>query len=160
VLTLLATAGGMTLACSRAEEYAMGSPIDMGPYTFVVTGAASGRSWESAEGRYHEISVAFRLDRDDSPPFTTDFTSSFLDKMTIVDAAGNQVQTHPVAVDPSYKGGRSRSGRYTSLFRYSRSSPGMRDFAAVGTRPEDFRLLIDNPAPEPGQPRQVVVPLR
>jgi hypothetical protein len=146
-------------ACERPTPYQMNQPIEMGPYSFSVASAAPGRSWQSTEGPYYEIEVRFRLDRDDTAPFTTDFNSSFADAMRIVDAAGNTFGCSPSPVDAVYKGGRYRSDRYSCLFRYSQSSEGVSDFAKVGTHPADFQLIIANPERKDGQPRQVVVQL-
>jgi hypothetical protein len=124
-----------------------------------VVPATSPISRQSAEGPYYEIEVRFRLDRDDTAPFTTDFNESFLDAMRIVDAAGNTFGCSPSPVDAVYRAGGYRSDRYSCLFRYSQSSEGVSDFAKVGTRPADFQLIINNPEPRDGQPRRVIVQL-
>jgi hypothetical protein len=103
--------------------------------------------------------VRFRLDRDDTAPFTTDFNSSFSDAMRIVDSAGNTFSCSPGAVDGVYRAGRYRSDQYRCLFRYSQSSDGVSDFAKVGTKPPDFQLIINNPDPRDRQPRRVIVQL-
>src|SRR5262245_6238194 len=146
-------------ACEQPAPYQMRQSIEMGPYSFSVASAAPGRSWQSVEGPYYEIEVHFRLDRDGTAPFTTDFNSSFVDAMRIVDAAGNTFGCSPGAVDGTYRAGRYRSDRYRCLFRYSRSSDGVTDFAKVGTKPADFQLIITNPDPKDGQPRRVIVQL-
>jgi hypothetical protein len=147
-------------SCEQSVRYQVGQPIEMGPYSFSVTSPARGRSWQSAEGPYYEIEVRFRLDRDDTAPFTTDFNESFLDAMRIVDAAGNAFGCSPGAVDGSYRAGRYRSDQYRCLIRYSQSSDGVTDFAKVGTKPADFQLIIINPEPRDGQPRRVIVQLK
>jgi len=146
-------------ACERPTRYQVGQPIEMGPYSFSVTSPARGRTWQSSEGPYYEIEVGFRLDRDETAPFTTDFNSSFLDAMRIVDAAGNAFSCSPGAVDGAYRAGRYRSDRYRCLFRYSQSSDGVSDFAKIGTKPTDFQLIINNPEPRSGQPRRAIVQL-
>ena len=80
--------------------------------------------------------------------------------MRIVDAAGNTIGCNPAAVNGAYKAGRFRSNQYRCLFRYSRSSDGIVDFAKVGTRPADFRLVITNPGRTAGQPRRATVHLQ
>jgi hypothetical protein len=65
----------------------MGQPIGMGPFTFSVTSASQGKQWESAEGTFREIDVRVRVERDSSAPFTVNFSSFFLDKLHIIDAA-------------------------------------------------------------------------
>ena len=71
----------------------------MGPYSFKVVSASPGR-W----GLTLTINVSFRLNRDDSAPFTTDFRSSFGYKMELVDAAGNAFPVEPRPVSPVTKG--------------------------------------------------------
>jgi len=137
----------------------MGEAIEMGPYTFSVISATQGKQWESAEGTYREIVVRLRVHRDDTAPFTDTFSSSFIDSMAIVDAAGNSIRTGPAPVSPVYTSGRYRSEYYTCVFRFSRSSEGVRDFARIGTRPQDFRLMITNPAREGRQPSRVAMQL-
>ena len=146
-------------ACGKTTPAAIGEELNMGPFTFSVVSAAQGKQWESAEGAYREIVVRIRVHQDDTKPFTETFSSSFIDSIRIVDAAGNSIGTSPSAVSPVQKAGRARSEYYTCLFRFSRSSDGVRDFDKIGTRPEDFKLLINNPAPEGQQPRQVEIQL-
>lgn len=157
VLLALACAG--TVGCARPVEHSIGQPITMGPFTFSVVSAARGKTWESAEGTFREIDVRIRVERDDTAPFTETFSSFFLGRLEIVDAAGNRIGGDPRALSPVYSGGRHRSKEYACLFRYSRSLDGVRDFAAVGTKPKDFRLIITHPAPAGNEPRLVAVPL-
>jgi hypothetical protein len=145
--------------CEGTKQAVIGEAIEMGPYTFSVISATQGKQWESAEGTYREIVVRIRLQQDDSPPFTDSFSSSFIDSMAIVDAAGNSVRTGPAPVSPVTRAGRLRSEYYQCVFRYSRSSEGVRDFAKIGSRPQDFKLLIANPAREDGQPYRVAIQL-
>ena len=146
-------------ACAAPTPAAVGERLDMGPFTFSVVSAAQGKQWQSAEGVYREIVVRIRVHRDDTAPYTETFSSSFIDSIRIVDAAGNSIGTSPSAVAPVHKAGRDRSEHYTCLFRYSRSSDGVRDFDKIGTRPQDFKLMITNPAPEGQQPRSVAIQL-
>ena len=44
--------------------------------------------------------------------------------------------------------------------RLSPSLEGVRDSARIGKRASDFRLIIDNPAPEDDQPRRVAIQLQ
>jgi hypothetical protein len=146
-------------ACAEPTPAAIGERLDMGPFTFSVVSATQGKHWESAEGPYREIVVRIRVHRDDTAPYTETFSSSFIDSIRIVDAAGNSIGTSPAAVAPVHTAGRYRSAHYTCLFRYSRSSDGVRDFDKIGTRPQDFKLLVTNPAPEGQQPRRVAIEL-
>jgi hypothetical protein len=154
ILAVLSLAG-----CQSTTHSSIGDPIEMGPYVFSVVSATQGRQWESAEGTYREVVVRIRVHRDDTAPFTDNFTSSFIDSMTLIDAAGNSIGATPAPVSPVHAGGRARSGYYTCLFRFSRSSEGVRDFDRIGTRPRDFRLLIANPAREGRQPSRVSIQL-
>ena len=147
------------MACDTAPRVFIGEPIEMGPYTFSVVSATQGKQWESAEGTYREIVVRVRILRDDAEPFSESFSSSFVDSLKIVDAAGNSIGTSPTPVFPIYTAGRYRSEYYTCRFRFSRSSNGVRDFDNIGTRPQDFRLVISNPIQEGSQPRRVSVQL-
>ena len=152
-------AGLLLTACETATPVLIGEPIEMGSYKFSVISATQGKQWESSEGTYREIVVRVRVLRDDTKPFSESFSSSFIDSMRIVDGAGNSIGTSPTPVAPVYTSGRYRSEYYTCLFRYSRSSEGVRNFDKVGTRPQDFRLLISNPAHEGSQPRRVSIQL-
>ena len=152
-------AGLVVSACDSTTPVRIGESIEMGPYTFSVISATQGNQWESAEGTYREIVVRVRILRDDTPPYTESFSSSFIDSLRIVDAAGNSIGTSPTPVSPVYQAGRYRSQYYTCLFRYSRSSDGVRDFDKIGTRPQHFKLLIRNPAQEGNQPRRVSIQL-
>lgn len=145
--------------CLRTAQYGMGQPIEMGPFTFSVASANQGKRWESADGTVREIEVHLRVHRDDSAPFTVEF-SSFVGTMEILDEAGNRISASPTPVAPTYQGGRYRSTRYWCRFRFSRSLDGVRNFAAIGTRPADFRLLVENPAPAGEQPHRVSVQLQ
>jgi hypothetical protein len=129
-------------------------------HAFAGVAATEGKGWISAEGPFHEIEVRLRIDRDDAAPFTSSFSESFIENFQIVDEAGNSIGTTPVPISPTYRGGRYRATQYSCLFRFSRSSSGVRDFDAIGTRPSDFQLIIVNPSSEDGQPRRVAVPLR
>jgi hypothetical protein len=159
-IALSAWVGLATAACGRVETYAMDQPIGMGPYTFAVVAATEGKSWISVEGPFHEIEVRLRIDRDDAAPFTSSFSEAFIEHFQIVDESGNSIGTTPVPISPTYRGGRYRATQYSCLFRFSRSSSGVRNFSAIGTRPSAFQLIIDNPSPEDGQPRRVAVRLR
>lgn len=153
VVALMCAAACLT-GCARAEEYALEQPINMGPYSFEVVSAEDGR-WGSAP----TVDIRFRITRDDTAPFTTTFKSSFAFKMEIVDAAGNAFPVEPDPISPVYRGGRYRSDRYLARVRLSPSHEGVRDSARIGKTAADFRLLIENPAPEKDQPRRVVIPL-
>jgi hypothetical protein len=142
------------LGCAKAEEYQLGQPIDMGPYSFEVVRADKG-TWASMM----TVNISFRLTRDDTEPFTTDFSSSFAFKMELVDEAGNTFTVDPHPVDPMYRAGRQRSNRYRAEVRISPSMEGVRNAAQLGKAVADFRLIIDNPARQSDQPRRVVIQL-
>ena len=108
--------------CARTEEYQLDQRIDMGPYSFAVVSADEGQ-W----GSDPTINIFFRLNRDDTAPFTTDFSWSFADKMEIVDAVGNAFPVSPNPVSPVYRAGRQRSDRYLAKVRLSPSHEGVRD---------------------------------
>lgn len=145
--------------CSQAVPYSMRQTIEMGQFAFAVTSAEKGNTWQSSEGPFHEIVVRIRVERDDTKPYTTDFGWSFVDALRITDAAGNRIGCSPSAIDAEYLRGRYRSNYYRCLFRYSRSLDGVRDFEKIGTKPSDFQLVITNPEPKDGQPRQVTIQL-
>jgi hypothetical protein len=151
----LLCAGAVLAGCARTEEYQLGQRIDMGPYSFDVAGTDEG-TWASEP----TISILFRLDRDDTAPFTTDFWQSFAYKMEIVDAAGNAFPVDPHPQSAVYTAGRYRSDRYLAEVKLSPSHEGVRDSARIGRTAADFRLIIDNPAPEGSQPRRVAIQLR
>jgi hypothetical protein len=159
ILIVLAIGCAGTTACARTVEHPMGQAITMGPFTFTVVSAAQGKQWESAEGTFREIDVRIRVERDNTAPFTDTFSSLFLGRLDIVDAAGNRIGGDPRPLAPVYSNGRYRSNQYSCLFRYSRSLEGVRDFAAIGTKPTDFRLIITHPAPVGTEPRRVAVQL-
>jgi len=151
----LICAGAWLLACAGTQEYPLGQRIDMGPYSFEVVSADQGRPWGSAP----TVDVLFRLHRDDTAPYTTDFKSSFAFKMELVDAAGNAFPVEPNPVSPVQRAGRQRSDTYLANVRLSPSHEGVRDSTRIGKAPADFRLIIDNPAREGDQPRRVAIRL-
>ena len=155
VVTGLLCAGAVLVGCARTEEYQLGQRIDMGPYSFEVASADEG-TWASER----TISILFRLHRDDTAPFTTDFWQSFVYKMEIVDAAGNAFTVDPHPQSPVYRAGRQRSDRYLAKVKLSHSLEGVRDSARIGKTASDFKLVIDNPAPEGDQPRRVAIQLQ
>ena len=148
-------AGAVLVGCARTEEYEVGQRIDMGPYSFEVVSADEGR-W----GSEPTLGILFRLDRDDTAPFTTDFRRSFAYKMEIIDAAGNAFVVDPSPQSPVYRAGRYRSDRYLAEVRLSASLEGVRDSTRIGKTASDFRLIIDNPDPERDQPRRVAIQLQ
>jgi hypothetical protein len=154
IVAALMCAGACLTGCARAEEYALEQPINMGPYSFEVVSAQDGR-WGAAP----TVDIRFSITRDDTPPFTATFKSSFGFKMEIVDAAGNAFPVDPDPISPVYRGGRYRADRYLARVRLSPSHEGVRDSARIGKTAGDFKLLIENPAPEDDQPRRVVIPL-
>jgi len=155
VVAGLLYAGAVLVGCARTEEYEVGQRIDMGPYSFEVVSADEGR-W----GSEPTLGILFRLDRDDTAPFTTDFRRSFAYKMEIIDAAGNAFVVDPSPQSPVYRAGRYRSDRYLAEVRLSASLEGVRDSTRIGKTASDFRLIIDNPDPERDQPRRVAIQLQ
>ncbi len=146
-------------ACADPVQYEMRQPISMGPFTYSITSARQGKSWQSADGPFREIEVRIRVELDETAPFTDSFTSYFLGRLHIVDAAGNRIGADPQMISPTYRAGRARSDEYLCVFRSSRSHDGVKDFDAIGTTPKDFRLLIDHPAPTGDEPRRAAVQL-
>jgi hypothetical protein len=173
----------MSIACGRTEQYEMAQRVDMGPYTFEVAGAKTGFALFGT--RTATIELLFRLYRDDTAPFTTDFTESFTNRMQLVDAAGNAFVVFPVPnTDDFHVGGR---GELTPVEGYWRTSPeihrggrvradtyrasinlsssymtGMGEIRYrenVGNTISDFKLIIDNPDRRGDQPGQVVIQL-
>lgn len=161
--------GGWLLGCrTPAEEYRMGQRIEMGPYAFTVEQTEESQVYASVmgpEGHYqagtvNQIRVFFRLLRDDTAPFTTDFANSFLTGMKLVDGAGNQFDVNPVPLSPVYRGGRQRSDEYAADIKLDPSFMGVRRPKEMGQHARDFRLIIDNPDPRSKQPRRISIALR
>ena len=155
VVVALVCAGALLAGCAGTEDYRLGQQIDMGPYSFEVVGADTG-TWSSTP----TINISFRLTRDDTAPFTTDFHSSFGYKMELVDAAGNAFPVEPRPVSPVTRDGRQRSNAYRAEVRLSPSHEGVRDGSRIGKAVGDFTLIIDNPARQGNQPRRVAIPLQ
>jgi hypothetical protein len=155
VIACLLYAGAVLVGCGRTEEYQLGQRIDMGPYSFEVVSADEG-TWASQP----TINILFRLDRDDTAPFTSEFQESFAYKMEVVDAAGNAFPVNPAAQRPVYSAGRQRSDRYLAEVRLSASHEGVRDRARIGKTASDFRLIIENPEPARDQPSRVAIQLQ
>jgi hypothetical protein len=75
------------------------------------------------------------------------------------DAAGNAFPVDPDPIDPVYRSGRPRAARYVARVRLSTSHEGVRDADHLGKAASDYKLMIDNPAPEGAQPRRVSIQL-
>jgi hypothetical protein len=154
----------------------------MGPYTFEVAGAKKGTT--QAGTRNATIEVLFRLDRDDTAPFTTTFNRSFENKMQLVDAAGNTFLAFPVPNTQEYvvgsggltpvagywrasaevhRGGRVRADTYRASVvlspSYMTGLGKVRHRENIGTTVSDFKLIIDNPDRGGDQPGRVVIQL-
>lgn len=151
---LICAVAASAAGCTGTEQYALEQPVSMGPYSFAVVSADEGR-W----GSERTVDIAFRITRDDTAPFTDTFKSSFAFMMELVDEAGNAFPVEPDPVSPVYRGGRYRADRYVARVRLSPSHEGVRDGARIGKTVADFRLMIENPAPQKDQPRRVAIPL-
>ena len=162
----------------------LGQHIDMGPYTFEVAGAKKGRT-QISDRRMASIEVLFRLHRDDTAPFTTDFNHSFRNRMQLVDTAGNTFQVFPTPNTQEYEmsmGGEAqpvagywptsrevyRAGRRSSdTYRatipldaeYDNRGRERGAHERFGDAVSDFRLIVDNPRRMDDQPGRVVIQL-
>ncbi len=131
------------------------------------------------------IEVLFRLYRDDTAPFTTDFDHSFRNRMQLVDTAGNTFQVFPTPNTQEYgmslggeakpipgywptsrevyRAGRRRSDTYRASIAldpvYVGRGMKIQQREHVGETVSDFRLIIDNPKREGDQPGRVVIQL-
>ena len=180
----LACAALLLIACGRTEQGEVGQRIDMGPYTFEVGGAKKGRT-QISDRRMASIEVLFRLRRDDTAPFTTDFDHSFRNRMQLVDTFGNTfaVFLHPNTQEyemslngemkpvagywPTsrevYRAGRRRADTYRASIAidplYVGRGMKIQQREHIGETVSDFRLIIDNPRREGDQPGRVVIQL-
>jgi hypothetical protein len=183
VVAALACTAILSIACGSTEQYQMAQRVDMGPYTFEVAGAKTG--FTRAAPRNPTIEVLFRLHRDDTAPFTTDFADSFKRRMQLVDAAGNTFVVFPVPNTQEYqiggvgdatpirgywapsaevhRGGRRRADTYRASVDLSPAyMTGMGNIGHrenVGKTVSDFKLIIDNPDRGGDQPSRVVIQL-
>jgi hypothetical protein len=174
----------LLISCGKTEQVELGQHIDMGPYTFEVAGAKKGRT-QISDRRMASIEVLFRLHRDDTAPFTTDFDHSFRNRMQLVDTAGNTFQVFltpntqeyemslggeakPVAgywptSREVYRAGRRRSDTYRASIAldplYMGRGMNIQQREHIGETAADFRLIIDNPKREGDQPGHVVIQL-
>ena len=172
------------VACGRTEQYEMGQRIEMGPYTFEVAGAKKGIT-QISDRRLASIEVLFRLHRDDTAPFTTDFDHSFRNRMQLADTAGNTFQVFPIPNTQDYQ--MSLGGEATPVPGYWRTSPEVyragrrradtyrasialdplyvgrgltiKHREQIGQTVSGFKLIIDNPQREGDQPGRAVVQL-
>jgi len=174
----------LLIACGRTEQYQMGQRIEMGPYTFEVAGAKKGTA-QISDRRLASIEVLFRLHRDDTAPFTTDFDHSFRNRMQLADTAGNTFQVFPIpntreysmslggeAIPVSgywptsrevYRAGRRRADTYRASIAldplYMGRGLTIKHREQIGQAVSDFKLIIDNPNRESDQPGRAEVQL-
>jgi hypothetical protein len=173
------------VGCGRTEQHQLGERVDMGPYTFEVAGAKKS-SIHISNRTLPSIEVLFRLHRDDTAPYTTDFRHSFMTRMQLVDAAGNtfrvvlQTNSQEYRMDLGgnatpvpgvwrtsrevYRAGRLRSDTYRASVAldpvYLGRGMELRQHENIGKNVSDFRLIIDNPDRTGDQPARVVVQLQ
>ena len=158
----------LLLGCAATQQYRPDQRIDMGPYSFSVDSYTEesetqgsrfdGTSW--VQFPITELRVRFRVMRDDSKPFTTDFNRFFIGAMRIEDGAGNQFELTPVPLSFAYVAGRYHSDSYFADVKLDPTMMGVSDSKHLGSHARDFRLLIENHDPQPGQPRRVSVQLQ
>ncbi len=166
-LTMLA-AGVTTTACTNGDEYALGQPITMGPWTFQVERATE-RIESRSDLRLKMVSVTLKLENymerhekpfDDFLQGRTEGSPMEHPHLALVDEAGNRFDVEDLS---PLSGGSLRSegwnARFSLIpFSMSRSASEM---AAehLDKHPADFRLVIENPDHRSGQPRKVSIQL-
>ena len=164
---LLPLGAALLLSCAQPQPAAMNQSINMGAFSFSVSGTEESAKTASQfeGGSWHRIPITqveihFRVTRDDTKPFTTDFASFFLASMSIKDAAGNWFDLGLRPVQPTYSAGRYRSSEYIASVRLDPTMMGVRDAKHLGTHAQDFELSIKNPDRQAGQPSRVTINLR
>ena len=166
-LTMVAAGVALT-ACTSGDEYSLGQPITMGPWTFQVERATE-RIESRGSLRLKMISVTLKLENymerhekpfDDFIKGRTEGSLMDHPHMELVDEAG--VRFHLEDVRP-LSGGSLRSEGWKASFPLVQLS--MRESATESAaehfdkQPTDFRLIIENPAHRSGQPRKVSIQL-
>src|SRR5438445_2108020 len=123
-VSLLAFSAALLLSCARPQPVAMNQSINMGAFSFSITGTEESEKTASQfeGGSWHQIPITqveihFRVSRDDTRPFTTDFASFFRAGISIKDAAGNSFDLGLRPVQPTYSAGRYRSSEYVASVR-------------------------------------------
>lgn len=167
LLTML-TAGVTLTACAAGDEYSLGQPITMGPWTFQVERATE-RIESRSDLRLKTVSVTLKLANymerhekpfDDFLQGRTEGSPMEHPHLALVDEAGNRFDVE--ALSP-LSGGSLRSEGWNARFPLVEFS--MRESASetaarhLDKHPADFRLVIENPDHRSGQPRKVSIQL-
>ena len=147
---------GLFGCAKKTEEYRMGQPINMGPFSFEVERTEESRRLDLIGGPTPQIKVYYRMLYNKTPPFGTTFDEVLVD-VRLVDHANNRIDWGGRVV---VSGNRHHPSEWYDLFTVGRSFMGVRDKARLGQRASDFRLIIDNPEVRAGQPERVSIPLR
>ena len=161
--------GLIVMGCSPLEEktYQLHQPIEMGPWTFAVTGTKE--QTENRGIRLKKIFVFLELENYQErheKPFD-DFlngrrkqSAMVRPKLWLVSDAGKKFDG---SVSPK-SGGSMRSKRWQAAFELVGFS--MREDSSdiakqyLDKHPSDFRLVIQNPDRRKGQPREVTIQLQ
>jgi hypothetical protein len=162
----------MGSACSRGEQYELQTPIAMGPWTFEVESIGARVRTDRGGDRRKTVIAVFKLHNfeeryektfDDFLNGTSPGALMARPRTRLEDQSGSKFDgwLEPVS------GGRLRSERWRAEFLLV--DLGIRDVmrstqdlaAQHVDRPlADFRLVIDNPDPRPGQPRGIFILLQ
>jgi hypothetical protein len=149
------------------KVYQLDQPIQMGPWTFAVTGAKE-RTENRGRDRYKTIVIVVELENymerhekpfDDFLNGSTQNSMMSHPKMWLVSEAGKKFDGD---VRPE-SGGSMRSRRWQAEFLLAEFSlrENTSDTAKryLDKHPADFRLVIQNPDRRKGQPREVTIQL-
>jgi hypothetical protein len=163
----------LMVAAGCTEEYELGQPIEMGPWTFEVSGASQGTTSGGSRAKTIRVDLVLHNYEERHRQTFDQFLENCSEGMMTIcnprigveDDEGNQFQA--VDVRP-VSGGSMRSRRWIvecPLYYGSRENPMSMDWdesAArhLDKRPADFRVIIRNPDPQRGQPRRVSIQLR
>ena len=162
-------AGLIVMGCGSLEEksYQFHQPIEMGPWTFEVTGTRE--QTENRGIRLKKIFVSLELENyqerhekpfDDFLNGTRKNSAMARPKIWLVSDAGKKFDGW---VSPK-SGGSMRSKRWQAAFELVGFS--MREDSSdiakqyLDRHPSDFRLVIQNPDRRKGQPREVTIQLQ
>ena len=167
--------GGLTLSgCSRTVQLERGAPITMGPWTFSVESAVARTESGGSGSRYRHVVITLRLHnyterhRQNFDDFLNNCSEGLMPichpRLWLVDTDRNRF----LALVEPVSGGSLRSERWKADFVLVPDS--FRDFmradsdelAAEHLNKEvvELRAIVENPAPQRGQPRRVSVALR
>lgn len=157
-----------SLGCAE-DEYGLGDPINMGPWTFEIERVTE-RTENRGADRYKFILVTVRLDNyterhrktfDDFMNGTVEGSVWADPRTALLDGDGNRFDG---SISPT-SGGRMRSERWQARFLLVPSNAGLMEDASdlakehLDKHPGDFRLVIENPDHRRGQPRRASVRL-